>query len=80
MEKNERLTENLRVRISKQWRSHLQSLANQRGPGTKLSDLAREAIHQVYFSEDNRVGTGTYHVQEVTALRAAEAPKKARNP
>jgi hypothetical protein len=48
--KPETLTENIRVRISKTMKTHLENLANQRGPGTKLSDLAREAIHKTYFS------------------------------
>ncbi len=68
MEKKDRLTENIRVRISKEWKSHLEVLAEQRGPGTKLSDLAREAIHKIYFAS-----------YPITALRAAEAPKKSRS-
>jgi hypothetical protein len=49
-------------------KDHLSVLVGQRGPGTKLSDLACEAIHQVYFQN--------YPVQEITALKAAESPKK----
>jgi len=51
--KPETLTENIRVRISKSMKTHLEKLANQRGPGTKLSDLAREAIHKTYFLGSN---------------------------
>lgn len=70
MTDTDRLTENIRVRISKKMKSHLQLLADQRGPGTKLSDLAREAIHQTYFA--------TYPLAEVRGMRAAESPKKSK--
>lgn len=86
MEDRELLTENIRVRVSKSMKDHLDVLAKKRGPGTKLSDLAREAIHQVYFGGDPDGGsaakitpippTGPYPIPEVTALRAAEEPKK----
>jgi hypothetical protein len=56
--KPETLTENIRVRISKSMKTHLEKLANQRGPGTKLSDLAREAIHKTYFQKPNTNGNG----------------------
>jgi hypothetical protein len=82
----EKLTENIRVRISKKMKDHLAVLATQRGPGTKLSDLAREAIHKTYFGGDPSGGAGIpprpdnpdgpYPLAKVTALRAAEVPKK----
>jgi hypothetical protein len=83
----EKLTENIRVRISKKMKDHLAVLASQRGPGTKLSDLAREAIHKTYFGGDPSGGAGIppqpdnpdspYPITEITSLRAAENPKKA---
>jgi hypothetical protein len=88
MKEQDKLTENIRVRISKKMKSHLELLANRRGPGTKLSDLAREAIHNTYFGDDpdGSLGSpylpdppsGPYPIPEITALRAAEVPKKAR--
>jgi hypothetical protein len=88
MKEQERLTENIRVRISKSMKDHLEVLAKKRGPGTKLSDLAREAIHSTYFGDDpegsSGVGghgpspSGPYPIQEITALRAAEKPRKSR--
>jgi hypothetical protein len=65
-----KMTETIRVRVSQGMKSHLQNLADERGPGSKVADLVREAIHQVYFK--------AYSVEEITALRAAEAPKKSR--
>ena len=58
MTDKEKLTGNIRVRISKRMKDHLSFLATQRGPGTKLSDLAREAIHQVYFQQPETNGNG----------------------
>jgi hypothetical protein len=51
--KTEPLTDNIRVRVSKSWKEHLTRLAMERGPGTKLSDLAREAIYRVYFAQEH---------------------------
>ena len=70
MKEQELLTENIRVRISMTMKTHLKLLAGQRGPGTKLSDLAREAIHQTYFA--------TYPLTEITSFKAAESPKKSK--
>ena len=50
MDSQEKMTETIRVRVSKRMKDHLSVLAAQRGPGAKLSDLAREAIHKVYFT------------------------------
>ena len=44
-----KMTETIRVRVSKGMKSHLETLAEKRGPGSKVADLVREAIHQVYF-------------------------------
>jgi hypothetical protein len=63
-----KMTETIRVRVSKEMKSHLESLAEKRGPGSKVADLVREAIHQVYFK--------TYSVEEITALKAVKRPKK----
>jgi hypothetical protein len=71
MTESEKLTENIRVRISKSMKNHLSFLASQRGPGTKLSDLAREAIHQVYFNN--------FAIAEITKLPAPEKPHKAKD-
>jgi uncharacterized membrane protein YgaE (UPF0421/DUF939 family) len=67
MTDKEKLTENIRVRISKRMKDHLSVLAAQRGPGTKLSDLAREAIHQVYFQEPKTNGNGKNHTKRNAA-------------
>ncbi len=67
---------------------HLAKLAEQRAPGTKVTALIREAIHKTYFGDDPNGGTvvpsdptipsSPYRLQEITALRAAEEPKKSR--
>jgi predicted DNA-binding protein len=63
-----KMTETIRVRVTKEMKSHLESLAEKRGPGSKVADLVREAIHQVYFK--------TYPIEEITAHRAVQKPKK----
>ena len=69
--KNQTMDEKIGVRIPKEWRLHLEEIIKNRPPGTKLSDLAREAIYQVYPLK--------YPIREITALRAAEMPKKSIN-
>jgi len=63
-----KMTETIRVRVSQEMKTHLETLAEKRGPGSKVADLVREAIHQVYFK--------TYPVDEITALKSVEEPKK----
>lgn len=43
-----KMTETIRVRISKEMKEHLEALTQKRGPGSKISDLVREAVYQVY--------------------------------
>jgi hypothetical protein len=50
----------------------LTRLARARSSKTKVVDLIYEAIEKTYFS--------SYPLHEITALRAAEAPKKSANP
>lgn len=66
--KEEQLTAHIRVRVTPSTKEGLELIAKQRGPGAKVGDLVREAIHQTYFA--------TYPLTEVPELRAAEAPKK----
>lgn len=76
----------VQIRMPQEMWDHLSVVAEQRAPGTKVTALIREAIHQVYFGGDPDGGsaakitpippTGPYPIPEVTALRAAEEPKK----
>jgi predicted DNA-binding protein len=59
----------VQIRMPQEWHSHLENIARKRGPGTKVTSLIREAIYQTYPM--------AYPIEEITALRAAEAPKKA---
>ena len=54
-------------------KAELERMAADEGPGVTVSDLVRRAVHHVYFKEK----TTLYPLEEVTALRAAENPKKA---
>lgn len=57
----------VQIRMPQEWHLHLETIAKKRGPGTKVTALIREAIYQTY---------PMFPITEVTALRAAETPKK----
>ena len=67
----DQLTAHIRVRVTPSTKKGLELIAQQRGPGSKVGDLVREAIYKTYFQ--------SYPIPEVTALRAAEEPKKSRS-
>jgi hypothetical protein len=58
----------------------LAKLARARSSKTKVVDLIYEAIEKTYFMPDPEPSElSPYPITEVTALRAAEAPKKSAN-
>lgn len=67
------LTAMLRAKVEPSMKAELERMAAEEGPGVTVSDLVRRAVHHVYFKEK----TTLYPLEEVTALRAAEEPKKA---
>ena len=56
--KKQTMDEKIGVRIPTSWKLHLEELTKQRPPGTKISDLAREAIYQVFFSTPTKKKNG----------------------
>ena len=76
----------VQIRMPLEMWEHLAKLAKERGPGTKVTALIREAVHKNYFGGDLEGGSSVpptpvpppepYPISEITALRAAEAPKK----
>jgi hypothetical protein len=77
----------VQIRMPIEMWDHLSTLATKRAPGTKVTHLIREAIQRTFYSEGEG-GSGItmppappvdpYRLQEITALRAAEEPKKSR--
>jgi hypothetical protein len=66
------LTETVKAKVEPSMKLDLERMAREEGPGVTISDLVRRAIHHVYFKEN----TTLYPLEEITALRAAEMPKK----
>jgi hypothetical protein len=64
----------IKCRVTKEMKTHLQALARAEGSGVKVSALIRRAIEKEYFPKASPL---TYPITEITALRAAEDPKKA---
>jgi hypothetical protein len=56
---SEPLDRDFKIRIPLAMYKELERLATQRGPGTKIAPLIREAIYQVYLSGGSSSGTGT---------------------
>jgi hypothetical protein len=56
---SEPLDRDFKIRIPLAMYKELERLATQRGPGTKIAPLIREAIYQVYLSGGSISGTGT---------------------
>ena len=71
-----KMDKQVQVRMPMEVWEHLSRLAAKRAPGTKPSHLIREAIQRTFFHDPDETPATTYRLQEVTALRAAEAPKK----
>lgn len=46
-----KLDKEFKFRISSEMLKLLDDIARQRGPGSKIADLVREAIHKTYFAE-----------------------------
>lgn len=83
--KEEQLTAHIRVRVTPSTKAGLKLLAKKRGPGSKVGDLVREAIHQVYFGDDPTGGEriadvtppqGPHPITEITTIRSVEKRKK----
>jgi hypothetical protein len=55
---SEPLDRDFKIRIPLAMYKELERLATQRGPGTKIAPLIREAIYQVYLSGGSSSGTG----------------------
>lgn len=64
-----KMDKQVQIRMPLDMYQHLQKLAAERAPGTTPALLIREAIYRTYPL--------TYPVEEITALQAAEEPKKA---
>jgi hypothetical protein len=58
----------IKCRVTRDMKEHLQELARREGSGVKVSALIRRAIEREYFPQ-------IYPVSEITALRAAESTK-----
>ena len=46
-----KLNREFKFRLSSEMLKLLAEMAKRRGPGSKIADLVREAIHKTYFSE-----------------------------
>ena len=68
------LTAMIRAKVEPSMKEELERLAREEGPGVTVSDLVRRAVHHVYFREKVTL----YPLKDVTALRAAEAPRKSK--
>jgi len=68
------LTAMIRAKVEPSMKAELERLAREEGPGVTVSDLVRRAVHHVYFKEKVTL----YPLEEISALRAAEEPKKSR--
>jgi len=44
----------VQIRMPIQWHNHLETIAQRRGPGTKVTALIREAIYKTYPMKPGR--------------------------
>jgi hypothetical protein len=56
---SEPLDRDFKIRIPLAMYKELERLAAQRGPGSKIAPLIREAIYQVYLTDSKESGTHT---------------------
>ena len=68
----------IKCRVTREMKDHLQFLAKKEGSGVKVAALIRRAIEAAYFQTEKSPAIA-YPIPEITALRAAEEPKKSRN-
>ena len=43
-----KLNKTVLIRLNEEWYDHLQKQAAKRGPGTKITDIIREAIYKTF--------------------------------